>query len=392
MSLYDTLDEWNIKNYKKIDKQALQEITLGASILATGGGGDPEIGLLWALDVLDRGKNIIMIDPEDLPDDAIAVIAAGLGAPIVLTEKPPNGKEVFWCTNALKKYLGKDIQAIIPPEAGGVNTPVPMAMAGTCEIPVVDGDGMGRAFPELQMTSFHTKGISPSPTVAANEKGAITIVDSVDALMTEHLIRNAAMAYGGISWIVGYPMTGFELKKSAIFYSISKSWELGKAILKCRRIHEDPIEEVKNITDGFKVFKGKVIDINREFGAEKTKGFSMGRLTLEGIDEYKGEKAYIDFQNEWLRLKVENQTKCLPPDLILVLDSATGEPIRTDVVKYGYRGSIVLVRADEKMRTKVGIQTIGPKYFGRVTTWVKIPSSQTLNYKRWSKYKHSYDC
>jgi hypothetical protein len=92
MSLYDTLDEWNIKNYKKIDKQALQEITLGASILATGGGGDPEIGLLWALDVLDRGKNIIMIDPEDLPDDAIAVIAAGLGAPIVLTEKPPKWK------------------------------------------------------------------------------------------------------------------------------------------------------------------------------------------------------------------------------------------------------------------------------------------------------------
>ena len=29
-----------------------------------------------------------------------------------------------------------------------------------------------------------------------------------------------------------------------------------------------------------------------------------------------------------------------------------------------YRGSIVVVPADEKMRTELGIQTFGPKYFG----------------------------
>lgn len=372
MGVSDILKSWGIENYKVIGEEDLKEITLGASILATGGGGDPEIGFLWALNVLKEGKDIVLIDPRDFPDDALAVIAGCLGAPVVLTEKPPNGMEVMWCLESLKRYLGKEVQAIIPPEAGGVNTPVPMAVAGAVGIPVVDADGMGRAFPELQMTSFYTHGIMPSPTAAANEKGAVTVADTTSAIMAERIIRNAAMAYGGISWIAGYPMTGKQLKEAAIFNSISKSWELGKAVFRCRKLHEDPIEEIVKIVGGYKVFKGKIVDISREFGAEKTKGFSMGRLTLEGLDDYKGEKAFVDFQNEWLRLEISGKTVCLPPDLILILDSETGEPIRTDIVKYGYRGTIVVVPADEKMRTEMGIKTFGPKYFGYDEDYVPV--------------------
>ena len=44
MSVFDILKEWNIENYRIVDEQGIKEITLGASILATGGGGDPEIG------------------------------------------------------------------------------------------------------------------------------------------------------------------------------------------------------------------------------------------------------------------------------------------------------------------------------------------------------------
>lgn len=38
MSVYKKLEKWGITNYTVIDKQAIEEITLGASILATGGG------------------------------------------------------------------------------------------------------------------------------------------------------------------------------------------------------------------------------------------------------------------------------------------------------------------------------------------------------------------
>jgi DUF917 family protein len=372
MSVYDILDRWGVKEYKKIDKQAIEEITLGSSILAAGGGGDPEIGLLWAYNVLNEQKEIVLIDPKDIPDNIVVTIAACLGSALVLTEKPPNGNELLWVYEKLEKYLDKKIEAIIPPEAGGVNTPVPMAVAGVLGIPVIDGDGMGRAFPELQMTSFYINGISPSPTAAANEKGYVTISDAYNGLTTERIIRNAAMAYGGISWIAGYPMTGKQVKETAILNTISLVWEMGRAVFKCRKEHINTIEEIAKISNGFECFQGKIVDINREFGAEKTKGFSLGQITMEGIGKYKGKTAKIDFQNEWLNLSIEGEVRCMTPDIITILDPETGEPIRTDIVKYGYRGSIVLIPAHERMRTPKGIETFGPKYFGYNLDYIPV--------------------
>lgn len=372
MGVREILDNWGVKEFRVIDKQALAEITLGASILATGGGGDPEIGLLWAYNVVEQGNEILLIDPEAMPDDALATIAGCLGAALVLTEKPPNGQELFWCYEALRRYMGQSIQAVIPPEAGGVNTPVPMAVAGAVGVPVIDADGMGRAFPELQMTSFYTHGVSPSPTAAADEKGHVTICDASDALVTERIIRNAAMAYGGISWIAGYPMTGRQIKDSAILNSISMAWDLGKSIFNARRKHLDPVFEALKLTGGFRAFQGKIIDIDREFGAEKTKGFSLGRITMEGTDDFKDHTATIGFQNEWLTIEIDGDVRCMPPDLICILDPATGEPIRTDIVRYGYRGAVLLIPAHERMRTGRGIATFGPRYFGYGHDYVPV--------------------
>lgn len=130
MSVFDKLKELRISKYKVIDRQSIEEITLGASILATGGGGNPEIGRLWALKVLDEGKNIVLVDPEDIPDNIFIACPTPLGSSVVLTEKPPN-EEV--CTHAIAKledYLGKRIQATIPLECGGVASTITYAVAG----------------------------------------------------------------------------------------------------------------------------------------------------------------------------------------------------------------------------------------------------------------------
>lgn len=372
MGVREILGEWQVTDYRVVDRQALAEITLGASVLATGGGGDPEIGLLWAYNVVDQGNEILLIDPDAIPDEALATIAGCLGAALVLTEKPPNGQELFWCYDRLRRYMGKTVQAVIPAEAGGVNTPVPMAVAGAVGVPVIDADGMGRAFPELQMTSFYTHGCQPSPVALANEKGHVTICDSEDGLLTERIARAAAMAYGGISWIAGYPLTGRQIRETAILRSVTLAWDLGKRIFEARRKHLDPIEETLRLTGGYCAFTGKIVDINREFGAEKTKGFSLGEITMEGIDADKGRTACIGFQNEWLTLNVDGRILCLPPDLICILDPATGEPIRTDIVRYGYRGSVILIPAHERMRTERGIETFGPRYFGYDYDYVPV--------------------
>jgi len=373
MSVWDAVRDWGLKesDYQIIDHQAIKEITLGASILATGGGGDPEIGLLWTYKVLNEGKPIVLVDPMKIPDDILVASMACLGAALVLTEKPPGANVLNGAIAKLEAYLGNKLQATIPIECGGVNSPVAYAAAGELGVPVIDVDGMNRAFPELQMTSWVTHGLNSSPTVSADDRGSITIIDTgQDNLLAETICRRVAMAYGGISWIATYPMHGKEVKETSILYSQNIAWAVGKAVWEARNKHLDPVSEIMNSLKEkrnvkvYSVFKGKIVDIHREFGGETTKGFTLGRITMEGIDEYKGGIAKLDFQNEWLNLTIDGCIRCLPPDLIAILDSETGEPIRTDIMKYGYRGTIILIPAHERMRTEKGIQIFGPRHFG----------------------------
>ncbi len=379
MAVREILKEWGVENCRVIDRQAIQEITLGASILATGGGGDPEIGLLWAYKVLDEGKEIIMIDPADIPGDILVAGPACLGAALVLTEKPPGSQVLNLAIAKLEKYMGKRLQATIPVECGGVNSPVAYAAAGEFGVPVIDVDGMNRAFPELQMTSWVTHGVHASPTVSVDDRGNVTVIDAKDNdLLAETLARRVAMAYGGISWIATYPMSGKEVKETSILNSQSIAWAVGKAVYRARVRHLDPIEQlleslaVERKVKGFAVFKGKIVDIRRQFGGEATKGFTLGQITMEGIEEYKGRIARLDFQNEWLNLRIDEEVRCMPPDLIAILDSETGEPIRTDVMRYGYRGTIILIPAHERMRTPRGIEVFGPHHFGYDLEYVKV--------------------
>jgi len=383
VSSRDILQEWGTKNFRVIDKKAISEITLGASILATGGGGDPEIGLLWTYKVLDEGKEILMVDPMEIPDEIQTASTACLGAALVLTEKPPSGGVLNLAIRRLEQYLERPIQATIPIECGGVNSPVAYAAAGELGVPVIDVDGMNRAFPELQMTSWVTHGVHSSPTVSVDNRKNITVIDTGDDdVLVETLARRVAMAYGGISWIATYPLTGRQVRETSILNSQSIAWAAGHAVMCARQEHLDPIAELlkslkkERDVEGFRVFRGKIVDIRREFGSETNKGFTLGQVIMGGIDEYKGQTASLDFQNEWLNLRVDGEVLCLPPDLIAILDSETGEPIRTDIMKYGYRGTIVLIPAHERMRTPKGIEMFGPRHFGYDLDYVPV---ETLN-------------
>ena len=61
--------------------------------------------------------------------------------------------------------------ALISAEVGGSNSIEPILAAAYAGLPVVDGDGMGRAFPEVQMSTFFIYGLDPSPGAIADDKG-----------------------------------------------------------------------------------------------------------------------------------------------------------------------------------------------------------------------------
>ena len=138
-------------------------------MLGTGGGGDPYIGKLMALQAVEKFGPVKLLSVDELKDDDLVVPSAMMGAPTVLVEKVPSGEESLAAFTALENYLDKKIatDANRGRRSELLNS---IALAAQTGLPVVDADGMGRAFPELQMVTFYLDGINASPMVLADEK------------------------------------------------------------------------------------------------------------------------------------------------------------------------------------------------------------------------------
>jgi DUF917 family protein len=106
-----------------------------------------------------------------IADDAFIVPIAMMGAPTMLAEKAIGIGEYTRLRDMVTQFYEKEIFAFMPIEAGGVNSMLLFAAAAKLGVPVVDVDGMGRAFPELQMVTFTLAGVSATPMVLTDEKG-----------------------------------------------------------------------------------------------------------------------------------------------------------------------------------------------------------------------------
>lgn len=154
-----------------IDEAHIEALAVGAAALGAGGGGDPYLGKLMVLKAIRQRGPIHLVDPFDLDDDCLVIPTAIMGAPTILVEKIPAGDEQYRAFRLLERTLGKTAFATMPVESGGLNSTLPFVVASLAGLPVIDADGMGRAFPEMQMESFHIYGVSGAPMTLYNERG-----------------------------------------------------------------------------------------------------------------------------------------------------------------------------------------------------------------------------
>ena len=127
----------------------LQSIAIGAGILGTGGGGNPYIGQLRAREAIRQRGPVDVLAPDELPEDARVVCVGGIGAPTVGIEKVRD-LQSYHALRAIEDFTGEMATALISNEIGGSNSVEPLIAAAMAGLPVVDADGMGRAFPEFQ--------------------------------------------------------------------------------------------------------------------------------------------------------------------------------------------------------------------------------------------------
>jgi DUF917 family protein len=358
---------------RQISADALDDIARGAAVLGTGGGGDPYIGKLMAQGTLRRCGDVNLLDPLELADDDIVVPSAMMGAPTVMVEKIPRGEEIVNAFRALQTYLGRPVRATMSCEAGGLNSTTPFTVSAELGIPLVDADMMGRAFPELQMCTPTLYGVTATPMAIADEKGNSAVINTIDNRWTETLARTLTIDMGCSAMIAIFPMTGRQVKESCVLNTISLVERIGRTIREARQRHVDPVEAVRQATNGYVIWRGKVGDVARRTET----GFARGEATITGVDEYDGRSLRIAFQNEFLIAQSDDAVLATTPDLITVLDDETGEPITTEGLRYGFRVSVLSMPCDPRWRTPEGLAIVGPGYFGYDIPYVPIETRVT---------------
>lgn len=349
----------------KIEIQDLDDLARGATFLGAGGGGDPYIGRLLAEQAIADFGMPEIIDVSELDDDSNVFCCAMLGSPPVLLEKGLRGADIDASVRKLEKWLGREAHAIIPAEIGGVNSLLPIVAATRLGLPLINADGMGRAFPETQMMTFGVYGITAAPLCLVDEHLNTVFIETPDNKRAEEFARVVATEMGGSSTVSAYPMKGRDVKAYGVHGTLEIALNIGRAIREGRK-HADPtanllrcLQETPYYDQAKVLFDGKVVDLRREM----LNGWSVGHCHLEDLHG-SGRRMEVTFQNEHLVAREDGRVKAIVPDLICMVDRETVEPIPAESLHYGQRLKVIGVSCAPILKTPESLLVVGPQAFG----------------------------
>lgn len=352
-----------------VDHDALESIAIGAGILGTGGGGNPYSGKLQVRHLIEQHGPVRIVPPDSVPDDALVVSVGGMGSPTVSVERIPRGDETVVALRALETFVGKKAGYLVPGEIGGSNSMRPMATSLLTGLPVIDGDAMGRAFPELQMDTFSIYGVPVAPAALADpQHNAVVWAHVKDPITLERQARAVTIQMGGSAGFAFPMMPGSELKRTVIPMTMTFARQIGDAVRAARQEHRDPVAEVMRRCDGHLLFTGKIVDVERRMAA----GFARGSLELDGLAGDRGERMTIDFQNENLIARRGDEILAIVPDLICIVDRDTAAPVSTEVLRYGLRVAVIGMPAPAILKTDLALKSVGPRAFGYELEYVPL--------------------
>lgn len=361
----------DVPTVTEITTEDLPWLDTGAGVLGTGGGGDPRLGRLRLQSIFADGEypdSVDLISPADLSPDAVVTSVGGMGAPTIGREKFPKGDEDFNSLRALEREADVEVDAIIPGEIGGANSMAPLCVAAMAGLPVVDGDGMGRAFPELQMDTFFIYDQDANFAALTDERGnQITYTDVQSASQLESLARSITIEMGGRAGYAFPVMDGEFVNKYCVSETVSLARELGRRIHSARQETTTPVRAARELLSAKSIFTGKIVDVFRR----NRDGFAKGEVEIASLSGT--ESLFIEFQNEFLIARTASgEVQLTVPDLICIVDKDTSEPITTGSLNYGQRVTVLGVPAPELLTSEPALEVIGPGAFGYDSEYVPV--------------------
>jgi len=228
--------EYNITDF--------QYIAAGAAILGSGGGGSYSDAVRVLAELANSGWGG-SVQVRDYDGATNCCVLALMGSPDAADNLTLADIE-YSITNTVNLFqaaTGATLGCVIPVEIGPINSIVPLiaaAMSGNAIQWVVNGDGAGRAVPELPQTTYSgSASLAASPCALANDATEPAIIQSAvlaapNAAQVEALAGGIVAAFGSFSGIALWPSlanNSHALTGSYIAGTLAQTWALGQYLL-----------------------------------------------------------------------------------------------------------------------------------------------------------------
>ena len=138
---------------------------------------------------------------------------------------------------------------------------------------------------------------------------------------------------------------------------------IGQAVLAARDAHAAPVPAILAVTNGVMLLRGRIVDVERRLAA----GFARGLLRIAGTGGDAGREMEIAFQNENLIAwegPERQRVLATVPDLIALVDEDSGDPVTTEITRYGLRVAVLGLPAPMQLKTREALAVVGPGAFG----------------------------
>jgi DUF917 family protein len=342
-----------------LDASDLRALARGCAVLGSGGGGDPGLGMVMAVEALRRHGVLSVVDLDDLDDDAWIMPCGMLGAPTIATERIWSGDEGVALRLLFEELHDGRVGALMCVAIGGANGMLPLTWAARCGLPLLDADGLGRAFSQLHQQAMHVAGIAASPVALTDGRGNTLVLRAADDVWAGRLARDATTSLGGVCAAAVCGMRAGRARRAVIPGTVSLALRIG-ATLQGQGIGE-VLDVLRSELASTVLIAGRVVDLERRSGGES----ATGSATVRGSGAATGMRQLrLEMQNEYLLAFEDGALRAAVPDLICVLAAEGGAAIATEELRYGQRVVVVAAPAAAVWHGAGGLALAGPRAFG----------------------------
>jgi hypothetical protein len=315
---------------------------------------------------MDSGGRLVIASLDEFRDEDLLASPYFVGSVATLETKASRKMTVkdpvAEAVSLLESRLGKKLAGTVASEIGGGNTAACLAIAGKLGIPMVDGDLMGRAGPELHQSTMQIFDFSMAPSAIVSESGNRILVESYASIDDyESIARYVSVVSEGHAAVVDSPLTKNKAQECVIQGTVSKCIAIGRTRRIALKENKDPVAAVLgDLPNGRLLLQGKV----EKYSWRDERGFLFGEATVEGTGKW-GKKRFRSWiMNEHIMGWLNDKPAVMPPDLFMFLEPSSGLGITNDRLKEGMEVAVVGASIPQMWRKPSGLAVFGPKHFG----------------------------